>query len=78
MPSKKTLSDARAAKSDVVRLLEGRTEVNGIGIAKLADGFAVKVNLSRPLLDRRLPRTVRGVPLKVEVIGRISRRAVPA
>ena len=72
-----TLSQARAAKSEVAKRLAGHPLVNGIGIARVNGGYAVKVNLSAPVKNG-MPRSVSGVPVKTEVVGRITRRAVPA
>jgi hypothetical protein len=72
-----TLTQARAAKAEVAKRLSGHPLVNGIGIARVNGGYAGKVNLSAPVRNG-MPRTVAGVPVKTEVVGRISRRAVPA
>jgi hypothetical protein len=71
-----TLNDARAAKAKVARLLGGHPQVNGIGIARSDSGYEIKINLSAPLKER-LPTSLDGVPIKAEVVGRISRR-IPA
>ncbi len=72
MPSRR---DARQAKATVVELLGDHDAVNGVGIAPTADGYAVKVNLSRPLEpDRALPDIVDGVPVVVEVVGPIRKQ----
>lgn len=67
-----SLEAARAAKSVVAEQLAHRAEVNGIGIARLPDGFGVKVNLARPLPpDVEVPADVDGVPVVVQEIGEI-------
>jgi hypothetical protein len=72
MPSR---TDARQAKAAVVVLLADHEAVNGIGIARTADGYAVKVNLSHELEpDRALPETVGGVPVVVEVVGPVRKQ----
>jgi hypothetical protein len=72
-----SLTQARAAKAEVAKRLAGHPLVNGVGIARLDGGYAVKVNLAAPV-KTGMPRSVGGVPVKTEVVGRISRRAVPA
>lgn len=49
--------------------------MRGIGIARHAGGFAVKVNLSAAPAGKPVPRRVAGVPVVVEIVGRISKRA---
>jgi len=66
---KATLQMARnAKKSAAVRSLARRRQVNGIGIAKEAGGYALKVNLLEPL-GEGLPREIDGVPVSVDIIG---------
>lgn len=72
MPSRR---DARQAKATVVELLGDLDAVNGVGIARTAEGYAVKVNLSRALEpDQALPDIVDGVPVVVEVVGPIRKQ----
>ena len=73
-----TPTQARAAKAEVARRLAGHPLVNGIGIARTETGYAVKVNLKSPLPRNGVPRSVEGVPVRTEVVGRITRRAIPA
>ena len=68
-------TEARQAKAAVVDLLGDDDAVNGVGIARTADGYAVKVNLSRELTpDRGLPDVVAGVPVVVEVVGPVRKQ----
>ena len=47
--------------------------VQGVGITRVDDGYAVKLNLSgRP--EREVPRELDGVPVIVEVVGRIVKQ----
>ncbi|MGH9117883.1 MAG: hypothetical protein ACRD0A_08390 [Acidimicrobiales bacterium] len=72
MPSR---TDARQAKATVVELLADHEAVNGVGIARTPDGYAVKVNLSRELEpDQALPDIVGGVPVMVEVVGPVRKQ----
>lgn len=64
-----TLEMARHAKrSAAVRTLARRRQVNGIGITKATDGYALKVNLIEPLNDE-LPAEIDGVPIAVDLVG---------
>ena len=70
-----SLDDARRAKTAVVRMLEHHDAVNGVGVARVDDGFVVKVNLSRPPdPDIVLPASVDDVPITWEVVGEIGKR----
>jgi len=70
-----TLTEARAAKEKLLRQVAERPEVNGVGIARGQSGYAIKVNLSEELSGKKLPTQVDGVPVRVEVVGQISKRA---
>jgi len=74
MANDATIAAARAAKGKLADLLSGRADVRGIGITRCDDGFAVKVNLSEPESGKKVPRQVGGVPVVVEVVGRITKR----
>jgi hypothetical protein len=70
-----TLSQARAAKAKVAKLVKGSDAVNGVGIARQGSGYAVKLNLARRTKTDSLPSMVDGVPVKVEVVGEIAKRS---
>jgi hypothetical protein len=70
-----TLSQARAAKAKVAELMKGSDAVNGLGIARQGAGYAVKLNLVRPANTDAVPSSVDGVPVKVEVVGQITKRS---
>ena len=70
-----TLSQARAAKAKVVELMKGSDAVNGVGIARQGAGYAVKLNLVRPTKTDAVPSRVDGVPVKVEIVGEITKRS---
>jgi hypothetical protein len=70
-----TLSQARAAKAKVAKLMKGSDAVNGVGIARQGAGYAVKLNLVRPTETGAVPSAVDGVPVKVEVVGEITKRS---
>jgi len=57
-----------AKRSPAIRSLAQRRQVNGIGITKYADGYALKVNLVEPL-SVELPNEIDGVPIAVDLVG---------
>ena len=71
------ISEARAAKREVADLVRGNPHVNGIGLARGAGGYAVKVNLDAEdrELRRSLPGSIGGAPVVVEVVGPVRVRA---
>jgi hypothetical protein len=73
----KTLAEARAAKPRALETFGRVARISGIGITRCNDGYGLKVNLAQPP-DRgvRLPAEIDGVPVRVEVVGRIRKREV--
>ena len=72
-----TIESARAAKQAAARIFGPLVgEEVAVGITRLADdGFCLKVNLtSEPAKGVELPDEVEGVPVQVEVVGRIRKR----
>ncbi len=70
-----TLEAARAAKRKTLTALGNCAELNGVGITRVEDGYAVKVNLAAEVTaGGPIPEEVDGVPVVVEVVGRISKR----
>ena len=70
-----SIDEARAAKHKVLQLTAGAEQVNGVGITRVGNSYAVKVNLAdQPTDDFELPSEVDGVPVLVEVVGKISKR----
>ncbi len=65
------LQRARAVKDELTERLRGEPAVNGIGLAHLQGGWAVKVNLVRPAPQLRLPDQLNGVEIHTDVIGPI-------
>ncbi|MGH2662508.1 MAG: hypothetical protein ACRDH8_06805 [Actinomycetota bacterium] len=75
MRNSTTLAKARAAKRKVAKMVEGDPSVTGIGIARIGRGYGVKLNVTEQLGNAvMLPQEVDGVPLRVETVGRISKR----
>lgn len=70
-----SLAQARAAKPAVLRRFRCLGDVVSIGITRVRGDYAVKVNLGAPLpADVEVPSHVDGVPVRVEVTGRITPR----
>jgi hypothetical protein len=70
-----TLQRARAAKATAKSELARVPQVAGIGLTKVGDDYALKVNL-REALPRgvQVPKRIDGVPVCVEVVGPIRKR----
>lgn len=68
-----TLEQAQAAKAEAKDIFSRIGEVLGIGITKVGQDYAIKVNLRGPV-SAAAPTEVRGVPVKLELIGKITRR----
>lgn len=68
-----TLDEARAAKSKALNLLQKSPTVVGVGIARLNGGYCVKVNVSGTRSG--VPADIDGVPVRVEVVGALRKRA---
>lgn len=71
-----SLELARAAKPGVARVFAPLVgEEVAVGITRCDEGYALKVNLtSEPGRDVELPDEVEGVPVQVEVVGKIFKR----
>ncbi len=70
-----TLEQARAAKPRVHELLRDVLPLAGVGITRVGEGYAVKVNLSETSRDGiDLPTEVDCVPIRFEVVGPVRKR----
>lgn len=65
------ISQARAVKDELGKQLASVSEVNGIGLVRHEDGWAVKVNLVLPVSDLAIPQSIDGVDVLTDVVGRI-------
>jgi hypothetical protein len=71
------IEQARAAKAAAKELFGRFGVVNGVGLTRLGDRYAVKVNFeSEPSRAAELPREIAGVPVVIQVVGRIHKQAV--
>jgi hypothetical protein len=62
---------ARAAKSRLAERLSGDPGIVGIGLARRASGYVLKVNLADATAAPRVPDDVDGVRVVTEVIGSV-------
>jgi hypothetical protein len=70
-----TLEQARAAKKSAQALLAHLPGVVGVGITKVGEDYALKVNLGAELPKGvSAPKRIGEVPVCVEVVGRITKR----
>ena len=70
-----SLEQARAAKESARALLAALPGVVGVGITKIGEDYAVKVNLRAPLTAGvSAPERIGDGPVYVEMVGRITKR----
>ena len=70
-----TLDQARSAKTKAAKVFCRKGNVVGIGITQIGGGYGVKVNIREaPEAGVDWPDSVEGVPVQVEVVGRITKR----
>ena len=67
-----TLKQARAAKKVATKALADLPVV-GIGITRVGEGYGLKVNLDAAATGE-VPATVDGVPIQVEVVGKVRKQ----
>ena len=70
-----SLEQARAAKESAKAVLAALPGVVGVGITKVGEDYALKVNLREPLpAGVSAPERIGDVQVRVEVVGRITKR----
>lgn len=70
-----TRDQAQAAKAAAKSELAAVPGIVGVGITRIGEDYALKVNLAEPLpRDVRVPERIAGVPVRVEVVGRLRKR----
>jgi hypothetical protein len=70
-----TIEKARSAKARVAEMLRDEHGLTGVGITREGDSYAVKVNLdAAPGTGLEIPSEMDGVPIRVEITGRIKAR----
>jgi hypothetical protein len=72
-----TLVEARRVKDKVAGIARAIGPVVGVGLAKIGNSYAVKVNFRESqAIGASLPNSVDGVPVIYQVAGRITSRVV--
>lgn len=67
-----TLDEARAAKPKALEAFRRLGLDPGVGITRVGAGYGLKINLTTaPAAEHKLPETIEGVPLSLEVVGKI-------
>jgi len=67
------IEQARAAKKKAKRQLAGVASVVGIGLTRVGDDYAVKINLAAAPSDGpKFPDNIDGVPVRCEVVGKLK------
>ena len=75
-PAGSTIEAVRGAKARALETFGKLGKVVGVGITRIGNGFGLKVNLqSAPKTGTPLPAEIDGVPVSVEVVGPIRKRA---
>jgi hypothetical protein len=70
-----TLEQARAAKKRAEEVFSALATVVGVGVTRKNNGYAVKINLGAAApAGTKLPENVDGVPVVVEVVGRLTKQ----
>jgi hypothetical protein len=70
-----SLEQARAAKEAAKAILASLPGVVGVGITRIGEDYALKVNLREPLpADVSAPTRIGDVLVRVEIVGRITKR----
>lgn len=72
-----TLDQARLAKPKALEIVRSHPELHealtGIGISFAESGYGLKINFStRVPWEAVLPASIDGVPLQVEIVGRVE------
>jgi len=67
-----SLEQARKAKDALARTLAGTRGLVGLGITKIGDDYAVKVNFSAQP-DEPIPAALQGVPVQVAIVGKVRK-----
>jgi hypothetical protein len=71
------LAEAREAKEKAKEIFPRFGLVNGVGLSRQGEGYAVKVNFEAEPRDQgNMPREIGGVPVIVQVVGQIHKQVV--
>jgi len=73
-----SIEQARVAKLKVKDLVSAsrtlRRVLTGIGIGRIGDDYAVRVNLSEPVMDTGVPPSLDGVPVQFVTVGMVRKQ----
>lgn len=70
-----SIDQARNAKESAKTILADLPGVVGVGLTKIGDDYALKINLREELPKGvSVPKEIAGVPVRVEVVGSIHKR----
>ena len=69
-----SIEQARLVKSKARTAAEAYASVVGVGLTKIGDSYAIKVNLCHKPAQETLPNSIDGVPIVYEIVGTISLR----
>jgi hypothetical protein len=70
-----SLENARNAKKQAAKIFAAFGPIVGVGITRVGDAYAVKVNFEKLLSDPALlPGDIDGVPVVIEVVGKIRKQ----
>ncbi|MGH7485793.1 MAG: hypothetical protein ACREMY_09360 [bacterium] len=70
-----SIDQARQAKDSAKNVLADLPGVVGVGLTKIGDDYALKVNLREELPSGVIvPKQIAGVPVCVEIVGTIKKR----
>jgi len=69
-----SLEQARRAKAELSARVADNSVIAGSGLARREGGWGVKVNVVRAAPELPIPADVDGVPVTVEVVGRVAAR----
>lgn len=69
------LIEARSAKKKAKQIFSRFGFVNGVGLTRLGDRYAIKVNFEvEPLNSANLPDEIEGVPVVVRIVGPLHKQ----
>lgn len=75
-PCTPSIEHARAAKPEAESVFSRMVRVAGIGITRIGKGYGLKINVADEVdANLDLPKQIAGVPVRVEVVGPIAKRA---
>jgi hypothetical protein len=75
---KASIEDVRRLKPRANEVFRRFAPLAGVGITKVGDGYALKVNFREtPKAMTDLPRSLDGVPVVCEVVGKTTKRHIP-